>query len=210
MPRAPPPGPEADLVRRLAAGDEEAFASLLARLGPAMLRLARSLISDRALAEEIVQDTWAAALEALPGFEGRSSLKTWICHILVNRAKTRRAQQARTVPFSSFEDRGGDEPAVEPSRFAADGHWSSPPRRWDADTPERLVLRAETLAEIEAALAGLPDGQRAVVTLRDVEGWTADEVCNVLQISETNQRVLLHRGRSKLRALLERTVDRGR
>lgn len=195
---------DAALVERLLAGDEATFTDLVERYHGRLLRLALVFVSDRASAEEVVQDTWLAVLTGLPSFEGRSGLKTWIFSILSNRAKTRGRRDKRSVPFSALIAPGADdEPAVDPSRFASGGGWSAPPEPWDDDTPERLLVRAETRGLIDAAIAALPPAQRAVVTLRDVEGVDSSEVCNILEISDTNQRVLLHRGRAKIRAALE-------
>jgi RNA polymerase sigma-70 factor (ECF subfamily) len=198
---------EARLLEALRAGDEDAFTALVDRYGASMLRLARTFVGSTSAAEEVVQDTWLAVVTGLDRFEGRSSLKTWLFTILVNKAKTRAVRDARTIPFSSLEF-DADEPAVEPERFLPPGHerwpghWTSPPVRWDT-MPEARLLSAETLARIAEAIAALPEAQREVLTLRDVEGWTADEVCNVLELSESNQRVLLHRARSKVRRALE-------
>ena len=195
------------LVAAVRAGDEAAFATLVDMYGASMLRLARAHVPSRAVAEEVVQETWLAVLDGIDRFEGRSSLKTWIFRILANRAKTRGERERRTVPFSSL---GGDDdaPAVAPERFLpADHervphHWAAPPRRWRGD-PEARLLSKETLAVIRDAIASLPDRQRLVLALRDVEGWSAEEVRNALELSETNQRVILHRGRAKVRQVLE-------
>ena len=189
------------LVDALRAGDEAAFAMLVRELGPPMLRLARLYVSSRAVAEEVVQETWVGVLRGLERFEGRSSLKTWIFRILTNTAKTRGAREGRSVPFSAF----GDEPSVDPDRFLDEhtnfpGHWATPPTPWEA--PGRLVEQ-ETLELIEREIARLPPAQAIVITMRDVEGFDAEDVCNALDISETNQRVLLHRARSKVRRALE-------
>ncbi len=165
-------------------------------------------VSNRAVAEEIVQETWLGVLQGLDRFEARSSLKTWIFRILMNRARTRLQRERRTVPFSSLM---GDEhdPIVDPGRFlpadhpAAADHWSSPPRCW-GETPESDFLRRETRAHIQKMIATLPPGQQAVITLRDIEGWTASEASSILDISEANQRVLLHRARARVRQALER------
>jgi RNA polymerase sigma-70 factor (ECF subfamily) len=171
-----------------------------------------ALVYERshAVAEEIVQDAWLGVLKGIETFEGRSSFKTWLFRILVNRARTRAERESRTVPFSSLGDTiDGHEPAVDPDRFLpADHpewalHWAVPPGEWGG-SPETQLLTQEALSFIDSAIAALPPAQRQVVTLRDVEGWTADEVCNVLGISETNQRVLLHRGRSRVRGALEK------
>jgi len=202
--RRVPRGDDAPLVERLLDGDEAAFADLVAQYHGRLLRLALLFVSDRASAEEVVQDTWLAVLTGLRSFEGRSSLKTWIFSILTNRAKTRGQRDKRVVPFSALSGEPSEhEPAVIASRFTPLGGWSAPPEPWDADTPEALLLRHETRDLIDRTIAGLPPGQRAVVTLRDVEGVEATDVCNILGITETNQRVLLHRGRARIRAALE-------
>ncbi|MBI3402138.1 MAG: sigma-70 family RNA polymerase sigma factor [Acidobacteria bacterium] len=196
---------ERALVNRLLAGDEAAFTYVVERYHGPLIRFALLFVATRAVAEEVVQDTWVAVLHGLPAFEGRSALKSWIFGILANRAKTRAVREKRTIAFSELSAPGDeDEPAVDPDRFTSAGGWSAPPGRWEQDTPEKLLLHRESLAVIEKAMAALPASQRAVVTLRDVEGLDAAEVCNVLDVSETNQRVLLHRGRSKVRAALER------
>ncbi|MBI2388600.1 MAG: sigma-70 family RNA polymerase sigma factor [Deltaproteobacteria bacterium] len=196
-------GEDAVLIARLLAGDEQAFVEIVERLHGSLVRVARAFVGDRAVAEEVVQDTWAAVLEGLPRFEGRSSLKTWIFRILTNRARTRGARESRSVPFSSFDSVDEHEPAVDPARFLPSGKWGAPPRAWNEDSPERLLARRETLAFLEQAIAELPRSQRAVLVLRDVEGVDADDACDILQITENNQRVLLHRARSRLRAALE-------
>lgn len=197
-------GEDLALVRRLVAGDEAAFASLVDRYHARLLRLAMAFVADRSTAEEVVQDTWIGVIDGLPTFEGRSALKTWVFRILTNRAKTRGVRDARAVPFSSLGNPDREhEPAVDPARFQPNGMWANPPRRWDDDTPEKLLMGQETLRRFEEEIARLPPKQRAVVTLRDVEELDSHEVCNILEISETNQRVLLHRARSKLRRALE-------
>ena len=195
-------------VSRLRAGDEDAFRELLARHHDHLLRFARTFVKSPATAEEIVQETWLAVLKGLDTFEGRSSLKSWIYAIVANRARTRAVRDGRTLLFSEMAGEGdADEPAVDPSRFDAAGHWDQPPRPWDDLTPERLAESAQIRVHLAAALEQLPEAQRAVVVLRDVEGCSSDEACNVLGISETNQRVLLHRGRSRLRRLLEPLME---
>ena len=197
---------ESALVTRLRVGDEEAFAVLVSRYHGSLLRFAMTFISERSAAEEVVQETWLGVIRGLSSFEGRSSLKTWIFRILANRAKTRGKREARSVPFSSLKDPQSDsdyEPAVDPSRFTSRGSWADPPQRWTNAAPEELLQRQETMDLIQRAIAELPPNQRAVVTLHDVEGVEREEICNILEISETNQRVLLHRGRSRLRRALE-------
>ena len=192
---------DAALCARLRAGDEAAFRALVKELHSSLVRVASAFVGSREAAEEIVQDTWMAVIAGLDEFEERSTLRTWIGRILVNRAKTRGVRDRRAVPFSALTPE--DEEPVEPERFGAAGFWGVPPCRWD-DAPEQLVLRKEARAHIERELEGLPTAQRTVVTLRDLEGWSSEEVCNVLELAETNQRVLLHRGRARLRAALER------
>ena len=197
------------LVRSLRAGDEGAFMSLVERLQPAMLRIARMYVSTQAVAEEVVQDAWLGVLKGIDAFEGRSSLRTWIVRILVNIAKTRGAREARSAPFSSvWAPDAEDEPAVALDRFLSDGderwpgHWAAPPASWESVPEERLLSR-ETLATVAAAIEALPPNQREVIRLRDVLGWSSQEVRNALELSETNQRVLLHRARAKVRRALD-------
>jgi RNA polymerase sigma-70 factor (ECF subfamily) len=195
---------DAKLVEQLRAGDEDAFMELVRGLTPSLLRIARMFVPTSALAEDVVQETWLAVLSGIDRFEGRSSLKTWIFRILTNTAKTRGERERRTVPFSALAtDEGTFEPAVERSRFTGTGHWAVLPRGW----PEDRLLAKETLSVIERAIERLPPSQRTVVTLRDVEGWSADEVRNALELSETNQRVLLHRGRARVRRALEQYLS---
>jgi RNA polymerase sigma-70 factor, ECF subfamily len=200
---------DAGLVERLRARDEQAFAELIQLYHGPLLRLALGFVPSRAVAEEVVQETWVGVLDGLATFEGRSALKTWIFRILTNRAKTRGVRENRTVPFSGLSDPEGEhEPAVDPTRFQRNGMWGLPPRPWEDDAAEKILMTRQGLKELEAAIAALPPNQRVVVTLRDIEGLDAEEACNVLGISETNQRVLLHRARSKLRVVLERFVER--
>jgi RNA polymerase sigma-70 factor (ECF subfamily) len=187
---------EMQLIEALRAGDERAFEQLIRMYQAALLRVAQMYVSSRAVAEEVVQETWVAVLNGIDRFEGRSSLKTWIFRIAANRAKTRGEREGRILPFTSL---GPPEQAVEGDRFDHQGHWASPPTDW----PEQRLLGQETQRMIENAIEMLPDTQRAVITLRDVQGWSADEVRNALELSETNQRVLLHRARSKVRRALE-------
>lgn len=202
-------GPTDDkaLLARLREGDADAFEALVARHHGRLLRLARLFVSTDASAEEVVQDAWVAVLDGLDAFEERSALLTWISRILVNRAKTRGVREARTLPFSAVDlpEEDGEAPASDPdpARFTGRGAWGAPPARWDSETPERLVADQEAMALLEGELRHLPERQQVVVVLRDTLGWTAEEVCNVLALSETNQRVLLHRARSRLRARLE-------
>jgi RNA polymerase sigma-70 factor (ECF subfamily) len=208
------PADEVRLLAELREGSEEAFAVLVGRYHTALVRLACVYVQDRAMAEEVAQETWLGVLQGLERFEGRSSLKTWIFRILVKRARTRGKRESRTIPFSAVLDAAHDpaEPPVDAECFlSADhprwpGHWARFPSNWN-DIPEERVLSAETRAHIEAAIEALPPQQREVITLRDIEGWGSVEVCNVLGVSETNQRVLLHRARSKVRRALERHLE---
>ena len=200
---------ESELVEALRAGDEAAFAALVERYHAGFVRVARTYVRDRAVAEEVAQETWLAALGAIDRFEARSSLKTWLYRILTNRAKTRGLRESRSVPFSSIGD--PDEPAVEPDRFRPEGDqypggWKEFPRPWEGDPEERL-LAGETRQLILATIESLPPNQRAVITLRDVEGFDAEDVCNVLELSDTNQRVLLHRARARVRRVLEQYLE---
>lgn len=201
---------DAQIVAALRRGDEAAFSQVVVAYSNALLRLAQDFVRTRAVAEEVVQETWLAVLDGIDRFEGRSSFKTWLFRILVNKAKTRGVREARTVPFSALAPEG-DESAVPDERFRQagnewPGHWLTPPRSLEA-IPEERLLAGEARKRIAAALEALPDSQRIVVTLRDVAGWDADEVCDVLGVSEGNQRVLLHRGRAKLRAAFEQYVE---
>jgi len=212
--QAPPgataiPSDDAWLVAALRSGDELAFAGLVERLHHSLVRLARLYVADNA-AEDVAQETWLALLRGLDGFEGRSSLKTWLFRVLVNRARTRAAREARTIAFSSLVNAETEtfEPAVSPDRFrgAEDrwpGHWLVRPV---SALPEEHLLADELQAHVRAAVAQLPPAQREVVTLRDIDDLGADEVCEVLDLTDANQRVLLHRGRSKVRAALEEYV----
>lgn len=201
---------EADLLQRLRAGDERAFETLVERYYGTMLAIAQPYVRSRAVAEEVVQDAWLGVLKGLDRFEGRSSLKTWIISIVINVAKTRGAREARTVPFASLVPEG-DEPAVEPERFRGPdegfpGHWWAYPADW-SERPEEVLLGRETLGVVTAAIEQLPDAQRIVITMRDIAGCTPEEVCSALDVTDGNQRVLLHRARSHVRAALERHLD---
>jgi RNA polymerase sigma-70 factor, ECF subfamily len=192
--------PDLEALRR---GDEPAFLRLVNTHHSALVRLALVYAPSQEVAEECVQETWIAVLRGLDGFEGRSSLRTWICRILVNIARRRAAAEHRELPFSSLSDAG---PAVDPERFFRSGpnagHWASPPRAWSV--PEQEALSRELRVVVAEAIAALPPNQRVVITLRDVEGWESAEVSALLEIEPGNQRVLLHRARSRVRAALER------
>jgi RNA polymerase sigma-70 factor (ECF subfamily) len=206
------PGGDGDrvLLERLRARDEAALSALVDRHHAAMLRLAATFVPSRAVAEEVVQETWLAVIDGIDRFEGRSSVKTWIFHILVNRARTRGVRERRQVPLSSFADdstSGEGAPVVDAHRFDDRGRWTAPPRGWTAHDVERRLMTQEAVAFLDERLAQLPPSQRAVLLLRDVDGLDAEAACAVLGISEGNQRVLLHRARASLRTDLERFVD---
>jgi RNA polymerase sigma-70 factor (ECF subfamily) len=198
--------PDAQLLDALRAGNEDVFAALVREYQNSLVRVARIYVSTQSAAEEVVQDTWLGVLKGLERFEGRSSLRTWIFRILTNIAKTRARRDGRTLPFSALQDPGRvPEPAVDADRFLDPehprwpGHWAIKPEPW----PEDALVTGETRARIAEAIEALPASQRAVISLRDIEGWDSEDVCNALEISETNQRVLLHRARAKVRAALE-------
>ena len=202
------PDDDAALAAGLRAGDEDAFATLVDRHGPAMIRVALAYVPSRAVAEEVVQETWIAVLRGIDAFEGRSSLKTWIFRILANVAMRGGSRERRSVPFAALaaaEDTDG--PAVDADRFLPDdaplfpGHWVVMPTRWP--TPEEGLLAGETRDVIAAAIDALPKAQRTVIALRDIEGWSAEEVCAALEIADGNQRILLHRARSRVRTAIE-------
>ncbi len=206
---------EAGLVQALQHGDEAVFSAVMEAYSGSLLRLAMSFVPSRAVAEEVVQETWMGVLEGIGRFEGRSSFKTWLFRILTNRAKTRGTRERRYESFGlpGADSDGDDGPSLEDSLFVTEGsgkgHWADPPQGWEADTPERALLSKECRLAIEEAIDGLPDNQRQVITLRDVEGVSAEEICNILSISETNQRVLLHRARTKVRRVLDPYVRGG-
>jgi RNA polymerase sigma-70 factor, ECF subfamily len=220
MPRTPPTGGtpadaqvvdrDATLLAALRAGDEEAFVTLVTRYHASLKRVARTYVSTEAVAEEVVQETWLAAIAGLDRFEQRSTIKTWLFHILANKAKTRGIRERRTVPFASLARADAEEPAVSPDRFQQEGdawpgHWAMPPRPWE--DPERRLASLEAREHLRAAIAALPATQQAVITLRDVEGLETEEVCELLDLSAGNQRVILHRARARVRADLERYFE---
>jgi len=192
------------LLERLRAGEEAAFATLVARHDGALRRVARTFVRTDAAVDDVVQETWLGVIRGLDGFEARSSLRTWIFSILVNQARTRAVREARSLPFSSVTD--DDRPAVEPAAFGADGRWTSAPARLDGD-PETGLLSAELREHLLEAVDGLSRDQRAVITLRDLVGMPANEVCDLLDITGVNQRVLLHRARARVRSALVPLVE---
>lgn len=187
------------LLARLRTGDEEAFDALVHRYDGSLRRVARAFVRTPSAADDVVQETWLAVIRGLDRFEGRSSLSTWIFSILANRARTRAARDARTVPFSALETAEG--PSVDPEAFGGDGRWRSAPPRLDAD-PEAQLLSKELRGRLLEAVDELAPAQRAVITLRDLVGLAAEEVCSLLEINDGNQRVLLHRARANVRATL--------
>jgi RNA polymerase sigma-70 factor (ECF subfamily) len=203
------------LIAALRQGDEAAFMWLVDKYHLSLVRLATLFVKDQAVAEEVAQEAWIGVLRGIDRFEGRSSLKTWLYRILTNTAKTRAQRENRSIPFSALGD--AEEPigpSVEPDRFLPPNdpqwpnHWAIDPRPWN-DVPEERFQSKETQQIIQAAIEKLPVQQREVMTLRDIEGWSSTEVCNALEISETNQRVLLHRARSKVRQALEQYFSSG-
>lgn len=198
-----------ELVDALRCGDEPAFLRLVDRYHASMLRLATSLVRSHAIAEEVVQEAWLGIMRGIDGFEGRASLKTWIFRIVTNIAIKKAVRERRTIPFSSFDASAVQ--SVDPARFRTlpdryAGHWAFEPHGWSAIPEDRLLSR-ETLARVATAIEALPPSQRAVVTLHDVEGLSSAEVCSILSITAANQRVLLHRARSRVRAALERYLE---
>jgi RNA polymerase sigma-70 factor (ECF subfamily) len=191
---------DVELLGRLRKGDEEAFVTLVARYQQPMLRLARSFVPSEAVAEEAVQDTWMGVVRGVDAFEGRASFKTWLFRILVNRARSAGSRERSNVPIDLL-------PVVDPVRFDAQGQWADPLDRWTEDVEDRLDA-ATWMPILKAALDDLPPGQRRVVMLRDIENLTSDETCSVLGISPGNQRILLHRGRSRLRGVLEAEMEK--
>jgi RNA polymerase sigma-70 factor, ECF subfamily len=212
-PRAATRNDERTLVEHLRSGDESAFAELVDRHHASLVRIATGYVRDLAVAEEVAQETWLALINGIERFEERSSLKTWLFRILANRAKSRAVRERRSVPVSALadnraaaEDAGVDEERFLPAEHPEwPHHWANPPRRWEA--PEERLLSEEARLLVLAEIEKLPPNQRAVIALRDVEGLSAEEACNVLDISDTNQRVLLHRARSRVRRALEHYFD---
>jgi len=204
--------PDAEVVAALRAGDADAFTELVTELNPALTRLALAHVSSPSVAEEVVGDTWIAVIEGIDRFEGRSALRTWIIQILLNKARTRGKRDARTLPFSSLRrgDANGDELAVDADRFqgtdgAYPGHWARPPVAWSS--PEERLASDEARDVMLQAIADLPPRQQEVLVMRDIQGLSSEDARNALDLEETNQRVLLHRARSKVRAALEKHFD---
>lgn len=194
------------LVEGLRHGDEAAFSSLLRRYHHTIVRLVRVYVKSDSCAEDVAQETWIGVLAGLPGYQGRSTFRSWLFRIAINIAKKRATRDARSIPFSALDSPDSEEHAVESNRFMEPdqrwaGHWSSPPSPW-RDAEQRLLAR-ETLEAVARAIEELPENQRQVITLRDMQGLTAEETTEILELNEGHQRVLLHRARSKVRAMLE-------
>ncbi|MFN8374886.1 MAG: sigma-70 family RNA polymerase sigma factor [Anaerolineae bacterium] len=202
------PQSDAQVLAALRRGDELAFTELVNKYHASMVRVALMYVSSQVIAEEVVQEAWIGVLKGLSRFEGRSSLKTWIYSILINRAKTHAQREGRYVQLSLDDDGEEGEPTVSQDRFNPPdhplyaNHWVTEPDDWNA-LPERRLLSRETLRRIQDAIEALPPNQKTVITLRDIDQLSSEEVCNILDISETNQRVLLHRARAKVRDALE-------
>ena len=205
------PGPgqrrqEASLIAALKAGDENAFRRVVAAHQASLLAFARTFLRDASAAEEAVQETWLAMIAGIARFEERSALKSWLFAVLANIARSKARRDGRTI---SFTDAGFNEPGVDADRFSGDGSWLSPPDKWSEINPERILAGRQLLAHALDALERLPPSQRAVVTLRDLEGLSAEEACSILELSEGNQRILLHRGRTRIRAAIEALLAGG-
>jgi RNA polymerase sigma-70 factor, ECF subfamily len=199
---------EAALLARLKGGDEGAFDELVNQHHSALIRMAMGYVTDREVAEEVVQDTWMAVIAGLNRFEGRSSLRTWVCGILIHKAKDRGVREKRHTTFSAFESYDDDnDEAVDPSRFQQTGewagHWAFPPQPWDDQTPEKLLASKQAIDCMQRAIEALPAALKEVLIFRDVEGIEAKEVCEILKITETNLYVRLHRARERVRAAVE-------
>ncbi len=188
-----------ELIPKLLARDDDAYAQVVSAYHGLMVHLARAIVGE-AIADEVAQEAWVAVIRALPRFERRSSLKTWILRIVSNTAKTRLRHESRSI---SLEDILGDQDAIPPSRFNAAGQWSSPPTIWHADTPDDLLASQELRACINTALKDLPPMQRAAITLRDMQGLNMENICKILEVSESNGRVLIHRARNRIQAAIE-------
>ena len=203
---------EARLIQSLRDGDEEAFVWLVKKYHKSLVRLANIYLQDIGLSEDTAQETWMAVLKSLDRFEGRSSFKTWLFTILANRAKTRNRREKSALQFVELGDETLNGPTVDIERFNPSdaksfaNHWSVAPSSWSG-IPEEIFLSQELLDAIHQAIDSLPENQRAVITLRDIEGFSSVDVCNILRISDTNLRVLLHRSRAKVREILENYLD---
>lgn len=188
------------LIQRLIAGDERAFYTIVTTYQSAMISVARAIVGP-SVAEEVVQEAWIAMMKALPQFEGRSRLKTWIIQIVANLAKTRRRHEARSVAVGHGTE---VEDIAMQQRFQADGHWSMPPGSWGTESPEHLLSREQLRARIEQTIADLPENQKAILIMADIEGLDMPEICNILEVSESNSRVLLHRARARIWQIIDK------
>ena len=210
-PASPALSPDERTLAALRGGDEAAFAAWIDQHHAALVRFAANYVRDIAAAQEVVQETWIAFIQSLDRFQGRSSLRTWLYRTLLNCARNRKRRDVKSVPFSALGDGTDDGPTVDPSRFLDNGvwagHWAAAPRSFAQDGEDRL-LQSELSAQLTRALSTLPAAQREVITLRDVEGFSGEEVCEVLGITEANQRVLLHRARAGMRATIEAYLER--
>jgi RNA polymerase sigma-70 factor, ECF subfamily len=195
---------QASELMALRAGDEGAFTALVQRYHGSLIRLAMGYVKDRAIAEDVVQETWLTCLRSLDRFEERSSLRTWIFGIALNIARSRGRRERRVLPFAALfrREEGSSGPTVDPERFGRDGMWKTLPTSW-TNVPEERVLGQETIARVREAIDTLPAKQREVIVLRDIAGLDASEVCGLLSISPENQRVRLHRARAAVRKMLE-------
>ena len=198
------------IIAGLRAGEEAVFAEMVDRYHGSLVRVAMRYTPSRAVAEEVVQDTWIGVIEGIDRFEGRSTVKTWLYKILIYRARARGERERRTTPMSALTIDDAT-PSVPTERFRGSdalwaGHWATPPQRWDGDAEERL-LAGEAREIIDAVIAELPPAQREVIVMRDLSHFSAAEVCDLLDVTEANQRVLLHRARSRVRAALEQYLD---
>lgn len=196
-----------DLYLRLRAGDEEAFKGLVSKYQKSLISVAQTFVRNRATAEEVVQDTWLAVIEGLAGFEGRASLKNWMFAILANKARSRAVRDGRVIAAGSLTGEIEEDGAiVAPSQFDSSGSWKNPPALWDEVTPERVVAGRQIWSHVAEAIGELPPAQRAVLTLRDVEQMGSDDVVKILDITDANQRVLLHRARARIREFVDRLL----
>lgn len=206
----PPPLPDdATLVAALRAGDDAAFVRVVRAYDATLRRLARGYVGE-ALVDEVVQDTWIGVLRGLATFEARAAFRTWVCRILINRARTLAVRSARMVPMSSLGPEGAGDGGDAAGEGDSDAPAAGPPAPWSEEDPARLAAQHELIAFVEQAVAALPERQRVVVTLRDLHDWSAEDVCNALDLTESNQRVLLHRGRLRVRAMLEQRLTASR
>lgn len=188
-----------ELIPKLLAGDNVAYTQVVGAYHGLMIHLAKAIVGE-AIADEVAQESWVSVMRALPKFEGRSSLKTWILRIVSNTAKSRLRHESRTVSLDGGQE---EQPIVDPARFKTNGHWSHPPPMWHADTPDAMLASAELRDCIHTALSALPPMQRAAITLRDMQGMGMEMICKVLEVSESNGRVLLHRARSSIQQAID-------